>query len=65
MYTTTTEHKMNTVTLNIGTKLQNEFGTWIVTNITHFDGDMWYDIRGEHGEIVLYPSQIKYYTIID
>jgi hypothetical protein len=56
---------MNAVTLNIGTKLKNEFGTWIVTNITHFDGAMWYDIRGERGEIVLYPSQIKYYTIID
>ena len=56
---------MTKETLKIGTKLQNEFGIWIVTNITHFDGDMWYDIRGERGEIVLYPSQIKYYTIID
>lgn len=53
-----------TNTLSIGTKLKNEYGTWIVTNITNFDGGIWYDIKGDRGEIVLYPSQIKYYTII-
>lgn len=55
---------MTTETLKIGTKLQDQYGIWIVTNITYYDGTIWYDIRGDRGDIVLYPSQIRFYTII-
>lgn len=50
--------------LSIGTKLQNEYGTWIVTNITYHNNSYWYDIRGDRGEIILFPSEIKFYTIL-
>ena len=56
---------MDTKTLPIGTKLHNEYGNWVITDVTHFDGAVWYDIRGERGEIVAYPSQIgTHYTVI-
>jgi len=38
---------MDTKNLPIGTKLHNEYGNWVITNVTHFDGSTWYDVRGE------------------
>lgn len=62
--------------LSIGTKLADEYGIWIVTTRHHFDGSYWYDIRPcnhqnlidleweSRGEITLFPSNLKFYTIL-
>ena len=49
---------MDTKNLPIGTKLHNEYGNWVITNVTHFDGSTWYDVKGERGEVVAYYDQI-------
>jgi hypothetical protein len=52
--------------LTLGTKLKNEYGTWTVVEITNYHGDIWYDIYNpDSGVTILFPSNIKYYTIID
>ena len=54
------------MTIKIGTKLKNEYGTWVVVDVTHYAGCKWYDLCGERGYVVAYPSEIeKYYTIIE
>jgi hypothetical protein len=45
-------------TLSIGTKLENEYGIWTIIDITHYAGCKWYDLIGEQGHVVAYPSQI-------
>ena len=51
--------------MKIGTKLKNEYGIWTIVDITHFDGSTWYDIKGERGTVVAYPSQIgTHYKVI-
>ena len=51
--------------MQIGTRLKNEYGIWTIVNITHFDGSTWYDIKGERGTVVAYPSQIgTHYTVV-
>ena len=55
---------MDVYQLPIGTKLRNEHGTWTIINVTNYDGDIWYDLRGERGEVVAFPYQIgKQYTM--
>ena len=51
--------------LEIGTELQNKYGTWTVTNVTHHEGATWYDLDGERGSVVAYPTQIgRDYTVV-
>ena len=47
-----------TNSLKIGTKLKNEYGIWTIIEITNYDGSVWYDLRGDRGHVVAYPSQI-------
>lgn len=52
--------------LTIGTKLKNEYGIWTVVEITNYHGEIFYDIyNADSGAMILFPSNIKYYTIID
>lgn len=53
--------------LSLGTKLADENGIWIVTNITHYDGSYWYDIRkmfDPSSQITIFHSNLKFYTIL-
>jgi hypothetical protein len=53
--------------LEIGTKLNSEYGVWTIIGVTHYDGDVWYDIKAEIGNsvAVVYPSQIgSHYTVV-
>ena len=46
-------------------KLENEYGTWTIVDVTHYAGSKWYDLKGERGHVVAYPSQIgTHYKVI-
>ena len=56
----------NMTKLTIGTKLKDEYGIWTVVEITNYHGEIFYDIyNADSGAMILFPSNIKYYTIID
>ena len=61
--------------LSIGTKLADEYGIWIVTTRHLVQGSYWYDIRPDcgnsfpnsefwRGEITIFHSNLKFYTIL-
>lgn len=53
------------MSIGIGTKLENEYGTWTIVDVTHYAGSKWYDLKGERGHVVAYPSQIgTHYKVI-
>lgn len=46
--------------LKVGTKLENEYGVWVITEVTEYDGSIWYDVRNYEtlNETTVYHSQI-------
>ena len=52
--------------LEVGTKLVDEYGVWVVTLVTEYQDDedesvsIWYDVRhiGSNTEVVLYHEDI-------
>ena len=46
--------------LKVGTKLENEYGVWVITEVTEYDGSIWYDVRNYEtlNETTAYHSQI-------
>ncbi len=49
---------MDMKNLPIGTKLESEYGTWVITHVTRYQNCTWYDLRGDRGSVVVYPSNI-------
>jgi hypothetical protein len=45
---------------DIQQELTNEYGVWVITEVTEYDGSIWYDVRNydTFNETVVYPSQI-------
>ena len=53
---------MTTTKLNIGTKLENEFGTWEVVKFLDYCDS--YELKGKRGTIVVGSWELKSYKTI-